>query len=106
MNRSCGTGLLVLALAGGCAEEGPVEPPEPIELWGPGGTATLDRDTRTPMTLVLDPDTRHLRAVLRGEAADMGEGASAMDSEADARTRMQVSYGLPWVATGARRGTR
>ena len=73
---------------------------ERIVLSGPGGTATLDRDTRTPMTLVLDPDTRHLRAVLRGEAADMGEGASAMDSESDARTRILVSYGLPWVVLG------
>lgn len=73
---------------------------ERIVLSGPAGTATLDGDTRTPMTLVLDPDTRHLRAVLRGEGAGMGVGASAMDSESDARTRIQVSYGLPWVVPG------
>ena len=73
---------------------------ERIVLSGPNGTATLDRDTRTPMTLALDPDTRQLRAVLHGGAADMGAGASAVDSESDARARMHVSYGLPWVVPG------
>ena len=70
---------------------------ERIVVSGPDGTATLDRDTRTPMTLVLDPDTRRLRAVLHGESADTGDSASAMDSESDARARTRVSYGLPWV---------
>ena len=57
MQRACGTGLLMVVVLGGCAEEGPVEPaqppePEPVPtsitvapasvtLWWPGATTQL-----------------------------------------------------------------
>ena len=74
-----------------------------IVLTGPAGTATLDRDTRRPMAIVIDRASGQIRAILRGAAAEARIAAAAEQGEADAAeviemsegTRVLVSYGLP-----------
>lgn len=71
---------------------------ERIVLTGPEGTATLDRDTRVPMAIVVDRASGRIRAILRDGAAEARiaaaeEGARA--DTADSGTRVLVSYGLP-----------
>ena len=44
-----------------------------ITLSGPGGSATLDSDTNLPMTILLDPVTGQVRAILR----DLPQAAAA-----------------------------
>ncbi len=60
-----------------------------IVLTGPEGTAALDRDTKTPMAIVIDRESGQVRAMLRGADAEarIGDGRTA-DS-------VLVSYGLP-----------
>ena len=36
-----------------------------VTLTGPGGSATLDRDSHRPMAILRDPGTRRIRAILR-----------------------------------------
>lgn len=36
-----------------------------VTLTGPGGSATLDEDSRRPMAILRDPGTRRIRAILR-----------------------------------------
>ena len=36
-----------------------------VTLTGPGGSATLDEDSRRPMAILRDPGTRQIRAILR-----------------------------------------
>ena len=74
-----------------------------IVLTGPAGTATLDRETRRPMAIVIDRASGQIRAILRGAAAEARIAAAAEQREADAAevietsdgTRVLVSYGLP-----------
>ena len=69
-----------------------------IVLSGPTGTATLDRETRRPMAIVIDHASGQIRAILRGDAAEARiEAADTGGTEAEAAdgTRVLVSYGLP-----------
>lgn len=69
-----------------------------IVLSGPTGTATLDRETRRPMAIVIDRASGQIRAILRGDAAEARiEAAETGGTEADVAdgTRVLVSYGLP-----------
>ena len=70
-----------------------------IVLTGPEGSATLDRETRVPMAIVIDRATGRIRAILRGEDAEARIAAlSETGAQADAAgddTRVVFSYGLP-----------
>ena len=52
-----------------------------ITLSGPGGSATLDGDTDLPMTVLLDPSTGQVRAILRNLA--QADAAAALAPQAD-----------------------
>ena len=74
-----------------------------IVLTGPAGTATLDRETRRPMAIVIDRASGRIRAILRGAAAEDRIAAAAEEGQVDTAgaietadgTRVLVSYGLP-----------
>lgn len=70
-----------------------------IVLTGPAGTATLDRETRRPMAIVVDRASGQIRAILRGPAAEARIAAAAEEEArvdtAGSATRVLVSYGLP-----------
>ena len=65
-----------------------------ILLSGPEGTTTLDRESTAPMAIVIDRDTGRLLSVVRdwNPVAAMEAGM-----QADGRTELLVSYGLPGV---------
>ncbi len=69
-----------------------------VTLSGPGGTVMLDSDTDLPMTILLDPDTGQVRAILR----DLPQAGAAAADAAGAATHtgagsLQVlfSRGIP-----------
>ena len=67
-----------------------------ITLSGPGGSATLDGDTDLPMTILLDPVTGQVRAILRDPPQP---DAAAMAPQADLdRLDMLFSRGIPDAA--------
>ena len=64
-----------------------------ISLQGPGGSASLDRDTDLPTTILRDPATRRIRGILEGPSAQ----ASAAAARAQGARDLQVifSRGIP-----------
>jgi len=68
-----------------------------IVLTGPAGTATLDREPRRPMAIVIDGASGQIRAILRGAAAEARIAAAADKPQTGAAggSRVLVSYGLP-----------
>ena len=71
-----------------------------ITLSGPGGSATLDSDTERPMTILRDPFTGQVRAILRSDGA-AEFGAAAPGHQAAALSALQpglevlFSRGIP-----------
>ena len=71
-----------------------------ITLSGPGGTVSLDEDTDTPMTILLDPGTRQVRGILRDLPSP---AAAARAPQADAETLdVLFSRGIPDAAAWSR----
>lgn len=70
-----------------------------IILTGPGGAATLDRDTNRPMTILRDPRTDQVRGFLRSPPAAVvsANGAVAPDIASQVGQDIEVlfSRGLP-----------
>lgn len=72
---------------------------ESITLSGPAGSTAMDGTTDQPMAILRDPDSRQVRAVLRGEdAADLV--GMAADAAGSRRPPMQLlfSRGIPGAA--------
>ena len=67
-----------------------------ITLSGPGGSVTLDSDTDIPLFILIDPNTRQVRGILR----DLPQpGASALVDQADTdRFDVLFSRGIPDAA--------
>ena len=67
-----------------------------ITLSGPGGSATMDGTTDRPMAILLDPDSRQVRAILRGEdATDLVGVAADAAGPVTAPPRAIFSRGIP-----------
>ena len=65
-----------------------------ITLSGPGGSATLDGDTDLPMTILLDPVTGHVRAMLRD--VPQADAAAALAPQAGPDSlEVLFSRGIP-----------
>ena len=64
-----------------------------ITLSGPGGSATLDGDTDLPMTILLDPVTGQVRAILR-DTPQADAAARAPQANLDRRDTL-FSRGIP-----------
>ena len=91
MKRSYGLGLLLLALAGGCAEEGPVEPPEPIE---PEPVAVSVTVSPTSATLWRAGATLQLTATVLDEDGEAMPGAAVSWSSGNASVASVSPSGL------------
>ena len=91
MNRGYGIGLLVLALAGGCAEEGPVEPPEPIE---PEPVATSVTVSPSSATLWRAGATLQLAATVLDQNGEAMPGAAVSWSSGNASVASVSPSGL------------
>ena len=67
-----------------------------ITLVGPGGTATMDRDTDLPMVILRDSRTGQVRALLRGARPEaLGPAGAAGDLIAGAELSVLSSRGIP-----------
>ena len=67
-----------------------------VTLTGPGGSATLDEDSRRPMAIVRDPDTRRIRAILRDLPPSIETQADADEAvDRDPGTEVLFSRGIP-----------
>ncbi len=67
-----------------------------ITLLGPSGSDTLDEDTDRPVTILRNPQTGQIRAILRGRSAasqDGGNTAAALSSEPG--LEVLTSRGIP-----------
>ena len=72
-----------------------------ITLSGPGGSATLDGDTDLPMTVLLDPATGQVRAILRD--LPQAEAAAALAPQAGPDSLdVLFSRGIPDAAAWSR----
>ena len=72
-----------------------------ITLSGPGGSATLDDDTDLPMTVLLDPATGQVRAILRD--LPQAEAAAALAPQAGPDSLdVLFSRGIPDAAAWSR----
>ena len=69
-----------------------------ITLSGPGGSATLDGDTDLPMTVLLDPATGQVRAILR----DLPQADAAAALAPQAGLDALFSRGIPDAAAWSR----
>ena len=67
-----------------------------VTLTGPGGSATLDEDSRRPMAIVRDPGTRRIRAILRDLPPSIVTQADADEAvDRDPGTEVLFSRGIP-----------
>ena len=67
-----------------------------ITLSGPGGSVTLDQDTNRPVTILRNPRTGQIRAILRGaEAAVQNVEATASALFSDPGIERLTSRGVP-----------
>ena len=66
-----------------------------ITLAGPGGTATLDRDTDRPMTILRDPATGQVRGILRDPPVAGAQPEAWGAIVPDARLEVLYSRGIP-----------
>ena len=67
-----------------------------VTLTGPGGSATLDEDSRRPMAIVRDPGTRRIRAILRDLPPSIETQADANEAvDRDPGTEVLFSRGIP-----------
>ncbi len=69
---------------------------ENITLSGPGGSTTMDGTTDRPMAILRDPDSRQVRAILRGEdATDLIGVAADTAGQVAAPPQVIFSRGVP-----------
>ncbi len=69
---------------------------ESITLAGPGGSTTMDGTTDRPMAILRDPDSRQVRAVLRGEdATDLISVAADAAGPLGAPPQVLFTRGIP-----------
>jgi len=67
-----------------------------VTLTGPGGSATLDEDSRRPMAILRDPGTRRIRAILRDLPPSIETQADADEAvDRDPGTEVLFSRGIP-----------
>ena len=67
-----------------------------ITLLGPGGSVTLDQDTNRPITILQNPGTGQIRAILRGaEAAPQNLDATVSALSLDPGLERLSSLGIP-----------
>ena len=67
-----------------------------VTLTGPGGSATLDEDSRRPMAILRDPGTRRIRAILRDLPSSIETQADADEAvDRDPGTEVLFSRGIP-----------
>lgn len=67
-----------------------------VTLDGPGGSATLDEDSRRPMAILRDPGTRRIRAILRDLPATVTTQAIADTAiSRDPGVEVLFSRGIP-----------
>ena len=67
-----------------------------ITLSGPGGSVTLDQGTNRPITILRNPQTGQIRALLRGaEAAPQNVDATVAALSLDAGLQRLTSRGIP-----------
>ena len=67
-----------------------------VTLTGPGGSATLDEDSRRPMAILRDPGTRRIRASLRDLPPSIETQADADEAvDRDPGTEVLFSRGIP-----------
>ena len=67
-----------------------------ITLQGPGGSASLNRDTDRPLTILRDPATRRIRGILEGPPAQAAPGsAAAAAGRAPQDLQVIFSRGIP-----------
>lgn len=66
-----------------------------IALEGPGGSASLDRDTDDPMTILRDPATGRIRGILDGVPAAAAPGTAAAAAAGAQNLDILFSRGIP-----------
>ena len=67
-----------------------------VTLTGPGGSATLDEESRRPMAILRDPGTRRIRAILRDLPPSIETQADADEAvDRDPGTEVLFSRGIP-----------
>ena len=67
-----------------------------IDLSGPGGTVTMDRDTDRPMVILRDPRTGQVRSILRGARPEaLAQPDVAGDVAPGSRFSVLSSRGIP-----------
>jgi len=73
-----------------------------IALQGPEGSATLDRDTDLPMTVLRDPATGRIRGILDGTPAQAAPGTAAAVAADGQDLQILFSRGIPDPADARR----